>query len=95
MPTSLKPRVPNHRTTRRDEILLIMKCGDTVGMTAEEIAATLFADGRTPSPSCRYVRPRLTELRNDGLIAASDRKKSHTSGMPATVWKLTKRGWSA
>lgn len=52
------------------------------GMTADELAHALNISPFT-------VRPRLSELRRNHLIEDTGERRTHDSGMTATVWRAT------
>lgn len=60
----IKPK----RESRKDMILEVLKNGDPGGMTAEEIAQQLLHDGKISHIDPNFTRPRLTELKEDGVV---------------------------
>lgn len=79
----VKPDAP----TRRWYIVNILK-QHPEGMAAEDILGVLEADGIIVGYDPNFVRPRLTELYDDGIIEATGKKKSPHTGKSVTVWKL-------
>jgi len=75
------------RINRKNNILAVMKNGDPNGMTAEEITDVLCKNGTIPSTDRNYVKPRLTEMRDDGIVKAVGRRRSPTTMRNTTVWK--------
>lgn len=60
------------------------------GMTAEEITKTLVTDGVIQRFDMNYVRPRLTELKEAGLVETSGKKESPLTGRNTAVWEVKK-----
>ena len=54
------------------------------GLTADEIAKDL-------NLSVLSVRPRVSELRRNGQIEQTGGRRKNTSGMTATVWRVSSR----
>ena len=81
----VKPDAP----TRRWYIVNILK-QHPEGMAAEDILSVLEADGIITGYDPNFVRPRLTELYDEGIIEAAGKKKSPHTGKSVTVWKLKK-----
>lgn len=67
---------------RQQEALMFLSCCGTDGATCDEVAAGCGWDERYSS------RPRLSELRKLGAIAASGRCRRGVSGRWQTVWVL-------
>lgn len=82
----VKPKRPN----RKDMILDVLTSGDPGGMTADEIGERLVEAGIIPNNSPNFTRPRLTELKEDGLVAIVGRRPGK-SGCDVSVWKVIKR----
>ncbi len=78
------------RENRKSKILSVMKCGNPDGMTAEEITDVLCKNGTIPSTDRNYVKPRLTEMRDDGIVKEVGKRRSPTTERNTTVWKVVK-----
>lgn len=55
------------------------------GLTADEVAGLI-------GENVLAIRPRITELRDAGLIVASDRRRQSSLGNSSVVWMLKPRG---
>lgn len=72
----IKPRV----TTLKDKVLTVLRRYPS-GLTADEVAEFCGA-------SMLAIRPRVSELKNDGMIEdTGKRRKNPTSRMSATIWR--------
>lgn len=58
------------------------------GLTAWEINRELREEGILSSSDLNTVKPRLTELRDAGIIEACGRRET-PSGCRTTVWRMT------
>lgn len=81
----VKPKRPN----RKAMILNVLTSGDPGGMTADEIGKQLVADGVIPTNNPNFTRPRLTELKADGIVEVVGRR-SGESDCKMAVWKVVK-----
>jgi predicted ArsR family transcriptional regulator len=72
----IKPRV----TTLKDKVLTVLRRYPS-GLTADEVAEFCGA-------SMLAIRPRVSELCNDGLIEKTARRRKNASGMSATIWRV-------
>ena len=79
----VKPKSPN----RKAMILEVLTSGDPGGMTADEIGDRLVADGKIPSNSPNFTRPRLTEMKAEGTVEIVGRRPGK-SGCNTAVWKV-------
>lgn len=77
-------------TLRRDALLLLQ----AKPLTADEVAEAL----RTPFMSDadfaefkRSIRPRVSELKADGLVEKTPLRRKNSSGKSAVVWQAVKR----
>lgn len=80
---SIKPKRPN----RKAMILEVLTAGDPGGMTADEIGDRLVADGKIADNSPNFTRPRLTELKAEGVVEVVGRRPSKL-GRNTAVWKV-------
>lgn len=80
-------RVKPKRSTRKAMILNVLTSGDPGGMTADEIGDQLVAEGIITTNSPNFTRPRLTELKAEGLIEVVGRRPGK-SGCNTAVWKV-------
>ena len=66
---------------------------DTLGnreMTVSEITDELVAAGEIPYYNRNYVAPRLTELKDMGVVETCGRRKSTRSTATEAVWRRKK-----
>ena len=56
-------------------------------MTVSEITEELVAAGRIPDFNRNYVAPRLTELKDMGIVETCGRRKATRSDATETVWR--------
>lgn len=78
------------RSNRKAMILNVLTNGDPGGMTADEIGDRLVAEGIIATNSPNFTRPRLTELKADGVVEVVGRRPGK-SGCNTAVWKVVKR----
>lgn len=74
----------------KDRARLIL---DTLGdreMTVSEITDELLASGAIPYYNRNYVAPRLTELKDMGIVETCGRRKSTRSPATEAVWRRVK-----
>lgn len=57
-------------------------------MTAEEITERLFVAGDIPAFDHNAVRPRLTELKADGILEVVGKRESRRSGRNTAIWSI-------
>ena len=69
--------------------LILETLGDR-SMTVSEITEELVAAGALPYFNRNYVAPRLTELKEDGIVETCGRRKSTRSGANEAVWRRKK-----
>ena len=68
---------------------------DTLGngeATVSEITATLYNAGAIPYYNRNFVAPRLTELKEQGLVETCGRREALYTGTTEAVWRRTERG---
>lgn len=71
-------------TERQKTVLLVLKeCGD---LTAQETATELLRREITPTDDRNFAAPRLTELKEKGLVSAVGKKTCDKTGRRVTVW---------
>lgn len=58
-------------------------------MTVSEITEELVTAGRIPYYNRNYVAPRLTELKDMGIVETCGRRKSTRSDATEAVWRRT------
>lgn len=66
---------------------LILKTLGNREMTVSEITDELVKQGRLPYFNRNYVAPRLTELKDLGVVETCDRRKSTRSNATEAVWR--------
>ena len=67
---------------------------DTLGnseATVSEITATLLGAGVIPYYNRNFVAPRLTELKEHGLVETCGRREALYTGTTEAVWRRTGR----
>lgn len=82
--TAVKPKI-----AKRAQIIL-----DTLGngeMTASEIAEELLRAGVIPYFNRNFVAPRLTELKEAGILETVGRRKATRSDISESVWARKQR----
>lgn len=82
----IKPK----RKTRKEMILKILTDGNHSGMTAEDIAQQLLQNGAITYIDSNFVRPRLTELKDDGKVEVVGKRRSSITARNVSVWKVVK-----
>ena len=66
---------------------LILETLGSREMTVSEITDELVSQGKIPYFNRNYVAPRLTELKEDGIVETCGRRKSTRSGANEAVWR--------
>lgn len=80
---SYKAVLPKARPRQR---MILDTLGDR-SMTVSEITEELVAAGALPYFNRNYVAPRLTELKDSGIVETCGRRKSTRSGANEAVWR--------
>lgn len=75
-----------------DRCRLILKTLGNREMTVSEITDELVASGTIPYFNRNYVAPRLTELKDMGVVETCGRRQSTRSTATEAVWR---RKWEA
>lgn len=70
-----------------DRCRLILETLGTGEMTVSEITDQLVEAGRLPYFNRNYVAPRLTELKDMGVVETCGRRKSTRSNATEAVWR--------
>lgn len=70
-----------------DRCRLILEALGTREMTVSEITDQLVEAGRLPYFNRNYVAPRLTELKDMGVVETCGRRKSTRSNATEAVWR--------
>ena len=70
-----------------DRCRLILKTLGNREMTVSEITDELVASGSIPYYNRNYVAPRLTELKEMGVVETCGRRKSTRSTATEAVWR--------
>jgi hypothetical protein len=70
-----------------DRCRLILETLGTREMTVSEITDQLVEAGRLPYFNRNYVAPRLTELKDMGVVETCGRRKSTRSNATEAVWR--------
>ena len=71
---------------RKVMIYQLLRATGVHGMTAEEITENLVSAGKLKYFDMNMVRPRLTELKADGLVKTVGKRESPLSGKQTAVW---------
>lgn len=71
----------------KDRSRLILETLGTRQMTVSEITDELVAAGKIPYYNRNYVAPRLSELKDMGIVETCGRRKSTRSTATEAVWK--------
>lgn len=61
-------------------------------MTVEEITDELVESGKLKYYDRNFVAPRLTELKDEGVVEVIGKKPSRRTGKNIAVWAITKKG---
>lgn len=75
-----------------DRCRLVLKTLGNREMTVSEITDELVASGTIPYFNRNYVAPRLTELKERGVVETCGRRKSTRSNATEAVWR---KKWEA
>lgn len=75
-----------------DRCRLILKTLGNKEMTVSEITDELVAAGEIPYYNRNYVAPRLTELKEMGVVETCGRRKSTRSDANEAVWRRISGG---
>ena len=70
-----------------DRCRLILETLGTREMTVSEITDQLVESGRLPYFNRNYVAPRLTELKDMGVVETCGRRQSTRSNATEAVWR--------
>ena len=70
-----------------DRSRLILEVLGRREMTVSEITDALLAAGKIPYYNRNYVAPRLTELKDMGVVETCGRRKSTRSAATEAVWR--------
>ena len=73
----------------KDRARLILATLGNRSMTVSEITDELVAEGKLPYYNRNYVAPRLTELKDMGVVETCGRRKSTRSTATEAVWRRT------
>ena len=71
-------------------LLILDTMGDRA-MTVSEITDELLAEGIIPYYDRNFVAPRMTEMRDFGIVEAVGRRQGTRSSRTEAVWKRTER----
>ena len=75
---------------QRKDLILAILC-ERGPMTAQEMACELHKRGYTPTRERNFAAPRMTELKEAGLIEVVGKKKCFMSGRNVAVWAAARR----
>ena len=70
-----------------DRARLILETLGNKEMTVSEITEELVNSGKIPYFNRNYVAPRLTELKDMGVVETCGRKKSTRSNSTEAIWR--------
>lgn len=82
----LAKAAPDTRT-RRQKILDYLGYFPA-GLTAEELTESMYCAGLIPVLDKNYIKPRLTELRKQGLVEPCGKRLSQSTGVHTAVWRI-------
>ena len=71
----------------KDRARLILETLGDKEMTVSEITEELVSSGKIPYFNRNYVAPRLTELKDMGVVETCGRRKSTKSDATEAVWR--------
>lgn len=71
----------------KDRSRLILETIGSREMTVSEITDELVASGRIPYYNRNYVAPRLSELKDMGVVETCGRRKSTRSDTSEAIWR--------
>ena len=80
-------KIIHKRDNRKGLILSVLK-EHPDGMTAEEVVQALVDKGNFSHMDMNFVRPRLTELKESGMVQVIGRRPSAITGRNTAVWKV-------
>jgi hypothetical protein len=72
----------------KDRARLVLETLGTREMTVSEIVDELVAAGKIPYFNRNYVAPRLTELKDMGIVETCGRRKSTRTTATEAVWRI-------
>lgn len=70
-----------------DRCRLILETLGNREMTVSEITDELVSSGKIPYYNRNYVAPRLTEMKDDGVVETCGRRQSTRSTATEAVWR--------
>ena len=73
----------------KDRARLVLETLGSRSMTVSEITEELVAAGRIPYFNRNYVAPRLSELKDMGIVETCGRRKATRSDATEAVWRRT------
>jgi len=71
----------------KERARLILETLGSKEMTVSEIAEELVSSGKIPYFNRNYVAPRLTELKDMGIVETCGRRKATRSDATEAVWR--------
>lgn len=71
----------------KERARLVLETLGSRSMTVSEITEELVAAGRIPYFNRNYVAPRLTELKDMGIVETCGRRKATRSDATEAVWR--------
>ena len=74
-----------------DRCRLILQTLGNREMTVSEITDELVASGTIPYFNRNYVAPRLTEMKDMGIVETCGRRKATRSNATEAVWRRVKK----
>ena len=79
-------RIIPRKHDRRMMVLSILR--ENGPLTAEEIADELYRQGEIPFSSRTFTAPRLTELKDRGIVETIGKRESRVSGHQIAIWRV-------
>ena len=71
----------------KDRARLILETLDDRELTVSEITEELVSSGKIPYFNRNYVAPRLTELKDMGIVETRGRRKATRSDSTEAIWR--------
>lgn len=71
----------------KERARLILETLGSKEMTVSEIAEELVSSGKIPYFNRNYIAPRLTELKDMGIVETCGRRKATRSDATEAVWR--------
>lgn len=77
------------RKTRFKQIIFIYQCCDELGLSARECMNLLYLSKKIPESDMNFARPRITELRQMGVLEEVGKKECQWTHKNVAVFRLS------